>query len=301
MKPNLAESPEEGQTITFPKYASPKLDGIRAMVQNGKLVSRSLKLIPNEAIRDMLGPYEGLDGELICGEPTNPDVYNLTYRKVMTKNGDTEGVTFFVFDLLDLKLPYATRLHDLHAKPLSGFIKVLPQSLVTSQITLDAYYAEVLDQGYEGAILRNPGALYKQGRSTAASQDMLKMKPFEDSEGLVIGLYEAMENQNPTFKNELGRTDRSTDAGGLVPKGMLGGFVMTVLNGKFKGITTNIAAGKLSHKERTDIWNDPTLAMNKVITYRHMPHGSVDAPRHARFYRFRGDLDASEYYNVSGV
>lgn len=291
MKPNLAESPVQGQIITFPKYASPKLDGIRAMVQNGKLISRSLKLIPNEGIRDMLSPYEGLDGELICGDPTASDVYNLTYRKVMTKEGNADNVTFFVFDLLDLKLPYATRLHDLHAKALPSFVKVLPQSLVTSQITLDAYYAEVLEQGYEGAILRNPGAFYKQGRSTAASQDMLKMKPFEDSEGFVTGIYEAMENQNPTFKNELGRTDRSTDAGGLVPKGMLGGFIVTVLNGKFKGISTNIAAGKLSHKERTDIWNDPTLAMHKVITYRHMPHGAVDAPRHARFYRFRPDFN----------
>lgn len=291
MKPNLAESPTDGQVITFPKYASPKLDGIRAMVQNQKLVSRSLKLIPNEAIRDMLSPYEGLDGELICGDSTASDVYNTTYRKVMTKDGDTEGVTYYVFDLLNLSLSYATRLHDLHAKPLPGFIKVLPQNLLTSEQTLEAYYAEVLDQGYEGAILRNPNAMYKQGRSTAVSQDMLKMKPFEDSEGLVIGLYEAMENQNPTFKNELGRTDRSTDAEGLVPKGMLGGFVVRVLNGRFQGVTTNVAPGKLTHKQRIDIWNNQSLALGKVITYRHMPHGAVDAPRHARFYRFREDFN----------
>jgi DNA ligase-1 len=292
MKPNLAESPNEGQVLTFPKYASPKLDGIRAMVQNKKLVSRSLKLIPNEAIRDMLENYEGLDGELICGDPSASDVYHKTFSKVMTKEGTADDVTFFVFDLLNLTLPYMTRLHDLHHKQLPSFVKVLPQSLLASQVNLDDYYSTVLDQGYEGAILRNPNALYKQGRSTSASQDMLKMKPFEDSEGLVTGLYEAMENNNPTFKNELGQTDRSTDAAGLVPKGMLGGFVVTVLNGKFKGVTTNIAAGKLKHSERIDIWNNHSTFLNKVITYRHMPGGAVDAPRHARFYRFREDYNA---------
>lgn len=291
MKPNLAESPFEGQELTWPKYASPKLDGIRAMVQNRKLVSRSLKLIPNEAIRELLQPYEGLDGELIYGDANAPDVYNLTYRKVMTQKGDAEGITFYVFDLLSLTLPYQTRLHDLHQMSLPSMVKVLPQNLLSCREDLDAYYLGALEAGYEGAILRNPRAMYKQGRSTATSQDMLKMKPFEDSEGKVIGFYEAMENQNKAFTNELGRTDRSSDAEGLVPKGMLGGFVVEVLNGKFKGVTANIAPGKLLHQDRSIIWNNQSDFMGKILTYRHMPHGAMDAPRHARFYRWRFDLD----------
>ena len=292
MKPNLAESPNEGQVITWPKYASAKLDGIRAMVQNRKLVSRSLKLIPNEAIRELLQPYEGLDGELIYGAANAPDVYNLTYRKVMTQKGDAEGMTFYVFDRLDLTVPYQTRLHDLHQMSLPSMVKVLPQNLLSCQLDLDAYYESALDGGYEGAILRNPQAMYKQGRSTAISQDMLKMKPFEDSEGRVIGFYEAMENQNPTFTNELGRTDRSTEAGGLVPKGMLGGFVVEVLNGKFAGVVTNIAPGKLIHQDRSIIWNNQDDFRGQVLTFRHMPHGAIDAPRHARFYRWRFDYAA---------
>ena len=292
MKPNLADTPSPNQTITWPKYASPKLDGIRAIVQNGKLVSRSLKLIPNQTIRELIQACEGLDGELIYGDARAHDVYNLTYRKVMTKDGDAEGITFYAFDLQRLGYAYQTRLHDLHQMSLPSIVKVLPQMLVNSDIGLEAYYKEVLEQGYEGTILRNPDAMYKQGRSTAASQDMLKMKPFEDSEAVVLDFYEAMENQNTTFTNELGRTDRSTDASGLVPKGMLGGFVVRILNGKFKGVETNIAPGKLTHAERIYIWNNQSRYMNKILTFRHMPHGSMDAPRHARFYRWRLDLGA---------
>lgn len=290
MKPNLAETPD-GSPLTWPKYASPKLDGIRAIVKDGRLLSRSLKLIPNEAIRDLLAKTTALDGELICGSPTAPDVYNKTYRKVMTINGDTEGVVFYVFDLQNLSLPYASRLSDLVRATESSIsnVKVLPQTLLHSQEELEAYYQQVLEMGYEGAILRNPNAMYKLGRSTAVSQDMLKMKPLEDSEATVIECYEAMENQNKVFTNELGRSDRSTDAAGLVPKNMVGGFVARVLTGKFAGKVTNIAPGKLVHKERSEIWANKGSYEGKVLTFRHMPHGAMDAPRHARFYRWKLD------------
>lgn len=289
MKPNLAEAYDSCRSLTWPKYASPKLDGIRATVQKGKLLSRSLKLIPNQAVRELLASCEGLDGELICGPSTAPDVYNRTYRKIMAEKEDVKDVIFYAFDLLDLTAPYKTRLQELQLRLLPPLAMVLPQHLLQSEVSLTNYYAEMLSQGYEGAILRNPEAMYKQGRSTAASQDMLKLKPFEDSEGQVLAFYEAMENQNSAFTNELGKTDRSTHAENLVPKGMLGGFVVKVQNGKFAGTTTNIAPGKLTHAERTFIWNNPADFLHKVLSFRHLPHGAVDAPRHARFYRWRVD------------
>ena len=65
-------------------YASPKLDGIRCMIQNGVALSRSLKPIRNEYIQNILGGMElfnGLDGELIVGDPTAHDVYRTTTSK----------------------------------------------------------------------------------------------------------------------------------------------------------------------------------------------------------------------------
>lgn len=54
MKPILAGEVTDPEKIKFPVYASPKYDGIRALVVDGLLVSRTLKPIPNHYIRSML-------------------------------------------------------------------------------------------------------------------------------------------------------------------------------------------------------------------------------------------------------
>jgi len=49
-QPMLA-SPANLEKLQYPLLVSPKLDGIRATVVNGCLLSRKLKPIPNEATR----------------------------------------------------------------------------------------------------------------------------------------------------------------------------------------------------------------------------------------------------------
>ena len=53
--------------ISFPVYASTKLDGVRALVIDGVVYSRSLKPIRNKHVQKLFGKkeYEGLDGELV--------------------------------------------------------------------------------------------------------------------------------------------------------------------------------------------------------------------------------------------
>jgi DNA ligase 1 len=46
-KPMLAVDCGDVNALRFPLFASPKLDGVRAVVMNGGLMSRSLKPIPN--------------------------------------------------------------------------------------------------------------------------------------------------------------------------------------------------------------------------------------------------------------
>lgn len=288
MKPNLAEKPDPQYPMTFPKYASPKLDGIRGLCQAGSMLTRTLKLVPNEALREIYAPYQGLDGELIYGDPTAKDVYSKSYSAVMTIDGGPDGVTFYVFDLMDKTRPYADRLKMLQDKNLPPSVKVLPQTLISTQQELDTFYSNNLEVGYEGAILRNLTAMYKEGRATAKSQDMLKLKPFIDAEATIVSVFEAMENQNEAFINELGHTDRSSHKENKVGKGMVGGFTVSMA-----GVVFNIGAGKLTHKERTDLWQNPEACVGKICTFRYLPIGVKDAPRHGRFYRWRGAMDAT--------
>lgn len=286
MKPNLASSPDPKYPLTLPKYGSVKLDGIRALTQYGATTTRQEKLVPNEALREVLATRQGLDGELIFGEPNAADVYHATYSAVMTEKGTPDNITFYVFDLLDKTRPYKDRYAMLQDMLLPPMFKVLQQTVITSQADLDAYYTRVLAEGYEGLILRNPDALYKEGRSTAKSQDMIKLKPFSDDEATVTGVYEAMHNGNEAFINELGYTARSSHKENLTGNGMIGGLIAS-----FKGQEIRIAAGKLSHQERIAIWNNPTAVVGKLAKFRHLPIGVKDAPRHARFIGWRSPID----------
>jgi hypothetical protein len=65
----LAAAYREGVDLSFPLLATPKIDGVRALVVDGRLVSRSFKLIPNVALRAALETMlpEGADGEISCG------------------------------------------------------------------------------------------------------------------------------------------------------------------------------------------------------------------------------------------
>jgi DNA ligase-1 len=100
-KPLLSAKVDKSEfhRLTYPLLASPKLDGIRAVVLNDQLVSRTLKPIPNNFIREALShpQYDGLDGELIVGEPTDPGIYLKTNSAVMSVDGEPD-FTYYVFD-----------------------------------------------------------------------------------------------------------------------------------------------------------------------------------------------------------
>lgn len=99
LKPMLAVDAKSD--IRFPVYASPKLDGIRALIVNGKVMSRSMKEIPNEFIQQELGKFpilDGLDGELIVGAANDYNAMQNTSSGVMTRSGKPE-FTFYVLNL----------------------------------------------------------------------------------------------------------------------------------------------------------------------------------------------------------
>jgi ATP-dependent DNA ligase len=106
-KPMLATAPKLDQAgqpvLSFPLYAQPKLDGIRASVVNGKLLTRTLKRVPNREVYEALShpQFNGLDGELIVGDPTADDCYRKTASFCMSQSKTGEQWTYYVFDLHD--------------------------------------------------------------------------------------------------------------------------------------------------------------------------------------------------------
>lgn len=292
--------------LRYPLYASPKLDGYRAMVVNGKLLSRALKPVPNAftAARFGLKSLNGLDGELILGDPAAKDVFNKTGRALRTHDGEPD-VRFYCFDLWDSKESYANRNRLLARHCEDEHIVPVASKLVLDEKELLEFEAETLEQGYEGLILRSPDGLYKFGRSTMKEGGMLKLKRFTDDEAKVVGVYEEMHNDNEAHTNELGRTFRSTHQENLVGKGTAGGFLCTKDGALFKcgtGLTDEAAAMWWARRQGKPIavkLDGATLVYwelkksNVFIKFKHFAHGAKDKPRHPVFLGERDSWDVS--------
>ena len=307
-KPMLAKDGDLDK-IKWPQVGQIKLDGIRASVVNGRLVSRTLKLIPNQEIQAALGcpEFEGLDGELIVGDPAAEDCYRRTTSFVMSESKTGEPWTYRVFDLWDSPDEFTRRYAALEdavegwmSSNTSGRIKLVPSVVLPNVAALEAFEAEALAAGHEGVILRDPNARYKFGRS-GKTGPLLKVKRFIDFEAEVIGVYEEMHNANEAKTNALGRTERSSHAAGKVGKGTLGGLVLRAINGPSEGIEFRCGTG-FDAAQRLALWSEafgvdtslagfPATGMiglnGRIAKIKSFPIGVKDKPRHPVFLGWR--------------
>lgn len=281
-------------TLTFPLLASAKLDGIRASVVDGRLLSRTLKPIPNKYVASTLSldSFTGFDGELIVGEATAKDVYRSTVSAMMAYAGQP-NFTYWVFDMHDMHGHRFVDRYEELTQRVDNFknwpIKVLPQALITTRMALLEYESKVVDLGFEGLILRSPNAPYKYGRSTTKEGYLLKLKRFEDSEAYVLGVEEEMANGNEALTNELGRTKRSTAKDGLTGKGSMGALIVRDVH---SGVEFNIGTG-FTAEDRASWWKWWTQVppeapdVNPIVKYKFFPVGVKDKPRHPVYLGLR--------------
>ena len=272
--------------LRFPLLISPKLDGVRAYVKNGVVWSRSNKPIPNRHVQGTFRNVENLDGELIVGPATSPTCYRDTVSGVMREEGEPK-VRFYLFDRFDNPAdPYIVRYHALSTKGIGVRSLILEQIRVVDLDELLRWEEDYVALGYEGLILRDPEAPYKQGRSTVKEGYLLKLKRFVDSEAMVVGFEERMHNGNEAKVNELGRTSRSSHKANKTGRGDLGALVLQTP----EGVEFSCGTG-FSEKERRDIWQNRDRYLGQFAKYKHFPVGVKDAPRHPVFLGWRDKID----------
>ncbi|WP_018609559.1 ATP-dependent DNA ligase [Uliginosibacterium gangwonense] len=283
-KPILA-SPADLKNLSWPLLASAKLDGIRAIVIDGVVLSRKLKPIPNLHVQKLFAKYEHFDGELIVGDPTSKSCFRDTTSGVMSVDGEPD-VKFYVFDhIAESNAPYSKRIKRVKASSTAKHIVRVAQHLVQDLDQLLALERQHLDAGYEGLILRDPEGCYKHGRSTAREGILLKLKRFEDSEAEVIGLVEQMHNGNEATTDNLGRTKRSSHKANKTGKGTLG-----ALQVRWGEIEFEIGTG-LDDELRQKIWDNQNHYMGKLVKFKYFPVGVKEKPRHPVFLGFRDAKD----------
>ena len=182
------------------------------------------------------------------------------------------SLSLYVINVLELVLLYN------HPQ-----VKLVPHTLITNLIDLEAFEQGVLSEGYEGIMGRSLDGPYKYGRATMKQGYLFKLKRFTDVEVVVLNLVEQMTNTNEKTTNELGRSQRSTHKAGMVPANTLGGF--TVAMGD---LTLDVGCGVLTHDERKAIWDaGQEGSIGRTFTMRFFGYGVKDKPRFPRFVGWR--------------
>lgn len=275
--------------ITFPKLASPKIDGFRCIVSDIARTS-SLEPFPNVSLHNtfkgLLKKNQIVDGEIVVGKK-HKSTSAKTSRGVTSRTGKPD-FTLWVFDAPRKGVRFRDRLalarrivKDLdHVR-----VRFLKHVWLEDMEQLQEYLDWALNKGFEGIVLRNPEGSYKEGKSTLREQGMLKIKPFVDFEARIIGYFEEEKNTNAAKKNAAGKSKRSSAKSGKRPKGTLGGFI-----GLADGVEVRVGGG-FTAKQRQEFWQNREAMIGQIMTCKKQLVGEKDKPRHPVFKAIRHPID----------
>lgn len=282
-------------------YVQPKYDGIRIKFHGKYPYTNTGKHIPNQDINEYLiecynafKMTKNLDGELLFwNRITNWwESFNDTQSVVMSKRKVPMDVLnqlrFVVFDYDDGNKyqPYHERLFQL-VNDLNQFhytrntISILEYAMHLpipgkdiEQIEQAAQF--ILNQGYEGAMIRNARSPYYYGKLPASTDVIRKYVEWERDEATIVACIEAQTNLDPSTKCK--------DA--MIPAGYLGAFLVHHKRfGQFQ-----IGSG-FNSLQRDTYWRDQKEMIGKLVTFKYRPDHMKDVPCPAIFIGLRSEED----------
>ena len=264
-KPALLLAGKYHQDIDLDAYwVSEKLDGVRAFWNGSRLISRGGNAFAAPAWFTAGFPPLALDGELWVGRGQFEETASIVSRH--TPHDGWRRVRYMVFDLPDDSGTFNERLQSLHAAVTASpnkFLAVIPQYKLTDHKVLMKKLDAVVANGGEGLMLHRGDSRYQGGRS----MDLLKLKKFDDAEGVVIA-------HNPG-------------------RGRLEGLMGSVTVRTEKGVVAKVGSG-FSDEERR---NPPPIGA--IITFRHQGFTTSGKPRFPVFWRVRRDEPRASEENFS--
>lgn len=291
------ESPDDLDTIQYPVYVSPKLDGLRCPLdENGKPWTRKGEEWANSEVAKLFAKmgkkWANLDGEVGIGDPTKEEFFTDTgwFRQ---KHPEPQPgiVTFFAFDRVGEgtydERWWKNKVPEVTEGNLQ--LKWVPQHLCFNKAEVLFWEEKYVALKYEGIIIRSAlkTGKYKHGRATFISGELYKYKRFEEDEMIVTGFIEGETNTNEKERDAFGHAKRSSAKAGKVPNGRVGKirgrcdrFEEEVILGTFKG---------LSHEDLRYIWEHQEEFIGRVATFWHQKGTTYVKPRIPSFKGWRDD------------
>ena len=246
---SLKTEPTEGgnfvivQTINYPVYVEPKLDGLRLItIKAAGIVTMytrngtELTTLPTVAEAIRKAPCDNIvfDGE-IMGQDWNESASIVMAHKT---HKDDASMFYNVFDTMPLdewKSQKSTKIREKRCFETDNVVKLIasdkvrmvPFIVTNSEKELREYYEICVAKGFEGVVIKDPNAKYIFKRS----KSLLKLKPCTTYEGGIVGWYEGRDG-----------TKREGEFGGfdvVLPNGVVtrcGGGFSDVLRSEIMGI-----------------------------------------------------------------
>ena len=182
-------------------WLSEKLDGVRCILNNGRLFTRTGKRI--EAPRFFLqGLPKGriFDGELYGTRGNFDKISGIVRKKIPVDAEWRRFIRYMIFDVVDDALDFEARQEILHQavrlQPRTGgdppICEIVRQTVCSDKAHLKKELTAIEIGGGEGLILRRPNSKYVFKRSSS----LLKVKSFHDLDARVV------EHQGGKGRNE---------------------------------------------------------------------------------------------------
>ena len=227
MKPSNWE--KYSNKISYPAFLQPKLDGVRmySYLSNGtiKTLSRQNKPIPNiphiqNHLQKIFHKYPNitLDGELLIQKPLQQkELRGLLSKKYLDESNlqKINKISYNIFDLINNNNPNETfksrwELAQKIAKEYND-INLVPTYIINSKNEVNQLFNELIEKGFEGAVIRNMNSTYQMGKISQNTQkiklyfmDEFKITNYHEgkgsNEGTVIWEVQCLKNPKRTFK-----------------------------------------------------------------------------------------------------
>jgi DNA ligase 1 len=166
-------------------WVSEKYDGVRGYWDGAQLLTRAGNPIAAPAWFTAGWPSTPLDGELWAGRGQFVQAVS-TVRDQTPDDAAWRTLQYRVFDLPAHGAAFDERIPALHAlvqRIQQPWVQPVAQIPASTASALQAQLRATVQAGGEGLVLHRGSAHYAAGRS----DDLRKLKPLDDAEGLVVG------------------------------------------------------------------------------------------------------------------
>jgi DNA ligase-1 len=323
-QPMLApnDCPDLGN-IPYPILASSKLDGVRFLIFDGKMLSRKMEPLHPATVKRFQPVIDWAAESNICvdGEIWSPNLKFNQIQSALAHPSPNDGLKLYVFDILPIDewysqkswkekdageylTPFSQR-HEQYVQWCKGkdsprqFLVPVEQHRCLDKGQVMAQMRVAREQNGEGLMLKAPDSFYVHSRTTAKQNIFWKLKFWNEVNAKIVGFKQGKTlteeaRENNTERNALGSLKRGHRKGDREEVDKVGSVEVEVTSGQIFPAGTRCFVGftEEAYSLRTEItWENKERFLGKHVDIVFQEHGSKNKPRMGRIVRLRQDLD----------